>query len=273
MEESREELRKRGLGLAAISYDSAALLKHFADRKGIGFPLLSDPDSKAIRDFGLLNEEVPKNSPFYGVPHPVTYIVDGRGVVKSRHFEEDYRKRYTTGNILTQQLNIRTGTVNTTVKNSRISVTASASNAVVRGGERIRLILDIQLPPKMHVYAPGVQDYIPIDWKLNDSPAFESMAFEYPPSKMLHLRAIKETAPVYENRFSLQREIVIAQAAKLKPLLSGAAFVIEGSFRYQACDDKKCYIPETIELKWPLRFEPHDSQRAPVELQRKAPAP
>ena len=273
MEESREQLRKRGLGLAAISYDSVAVLKHFADRKAIKFPLLSDAESKVIRDFGLLNEEAPKNTPFFGVPHPVTYIVDSRGVVKSRHFEEDYRKRYTTGNILTQQLNIRTGAVSTTVKNPRISVTASSSNAIVRAGERIRLILDVQLPPKMHVYAPGVQGYIPIEWKLNDGPAFEALNFGYPQSKTLHLPAIKETAPVYEKAFSLQREVVIAQPAKLKPLLSDSTFVIEGSFRYQACDDKKCYIPETIPLKWTLRFEPHDSQRVPQELQRKPIAP
>ena len=273
MEESREELRKRGLGLAAISYDSVAILEHFADRKGITFPLLSDQDSKTIREFGLLNEEAPKNSPFFGVPHPVTYIVDARGIVKSRHFEEDYRKRYTVANILTGELNIRTGASRTATKNPRLALTASASNAVVRGGERIRLMLDIQLPRRMHIYAPGVQGYIPIEWKLNESPAFEALAFEYPFSRTLHLRAIKESAPVYEKAVSLQREVVIAQPARLKPVLLGSNFVIEGSLRYQACDDTKCYLPETIPLKWTFRFEPHDSQRAPEELQRKATGP
>ena len=260
------------MGIAAISYDSVAVLKHFAERKGIRIPLLSDADSKMIRAFGLLNEEVPKNTPFYGVPHPVTYIVDERGVVKSRHFEEDYRKRYTTGNILTQELNIRTGAVRTTVKNPRIAVTASASNAVVRGGERVRLILDVELPQGMHVYAPGVQNYIPIDWKLTETAAFEVLPTKYPASRMLHLPAIEETVPVYEKAFSLQREVVISQPPKLKPLLtSGSEFPIEGSFRYQACDDKQCYVPDVIPLKWVLKFEPHDSQRVPEELQRKPP--
>jgi hypothetical protein len=271
LEESSAELRKRGLTVAAISYDSVPVLKHFSQRRGIRFPLLSDAGSKVIREFGLLNEEVPKNTPFYGVPHPVTYIVDERGTVKSRHFEEDYRKRYTTGNILTQELNIRTGAVKTVAKNARITVTASASNAVVRGGERIRLILDVELPRRMHVYAPGVQNYIPIEWKLSETDAFESLPMAYPPSRTLHLRAIQETVPVYENRFSLQREIVISQPAKLKPLLSGSELTIEGSFRYQACDDKQCFVPEVIPLKWMLRFEPHDSQRVPEGLQRKPP--
>jgi peroxiredoxin len=269
LEESREQLRRLGLGLAAVSYDSGAVLKHFSERKGIHFPLLSDVDSKIIRKLNLLNEEVPERSPFFGVPHPVTYIIDAGGVVKSRHFEEDDTKRYTANNILTEELNIRTGAVSTTVKNPRITVTSSASNAVIRGGERIRLILDVQLPRRMHVYAPGVEGYVPIEWKLNDSAAIEAMPVTPPASRMLHLPAIKETVPVYENSFTLQREIVIAQGAKLKPLLSGSDLPVEGTFRYQACDDKKCYVPETIPLKWVLRFEPHDSQRVPPELQRK----
>jgi hypothetical protein len=268
LEESREELRKRGLALAAISYDSVDILAHFAGRRGIQFPLLSDAESKTIREFGLLNEDIPKNTPFYGVPHPVTYMVDERGVVKSRHFEEDFRKRYTTRNILTEQLNIRTGAVRSSIKNPRIAVTASASDSVVRGGDRIRLILDVQLPKRMHVYAPGVQGYIPIEWKLTESAGFEAIPFGYPSSRSLHLPAIDETVPVYENGFTLQREIVIGQEAKVKPLLSGSRLTIEGSFRYQACDDKKCYVPDTIPLQWVLRFEPHDPQRVPSELQR-----
>ena len=271
MEESSAELEKRGLNIAAISYDSVSVLKHFAQRRSIRFPLLSDSDSKAIREFGLLNEEVPKNTLFHGVPHPVTYIIDVRGIVKSRHFEEDFRKRYTTGNILTEQLNIRTGALRTTVKNPRIAVTASSSNAVVRGGERVRLVLDVELPRGMHAYAPGVQNYIPIEWKVNESAAFELLPMAYPQSRTLHLRAIQETVPVYEKAFTLQREIVISQPPKLKPLLSGSEFSVEGSFRYQACDDKQCFIPETIPLKWVFKFEPHDSQRVPEELQRKAP--
>src|SRR5689334_19205414 len=89
LQESRETLRKAGLGLAAISFDTVEVLANFAKRKGIEFPLLSDPDSKIIQSFGILNEEVPKDNPFYGIPHPVTYIVDPAGVVVSRKFDED----------------------------------------------------------------------------------------------------------------------------------------------------------------------------------------
>src|SRR5258708_25157537 len=102
MEQSLPEIRKRGLGVAAISYDSPAILKNFADRRQITFPLLSDPESKIIRAYGILNEEAPKG-PFYGIPHPGTYILNRQGVVVAKYFEDDYTQRYTASDILVNQ--------------------------------------------------------------------------------------------------------------------------------------------------------------------------
>ena len=41
--------------MAAISYDSVDILKSFADRKKIEFPMLADTDSKTIRAYEVLN--------------------------------------------------------------------------------------------------------------------------------------------------------------------------------------------------------------------------
>jgi peroxiredoxin len=43
------EIRKAGLGLAAISYDSVATLADFSARRGITFPRLADPRSETIK--------------------------------------------------------------------------------------------------------------------------------------------------------------------------------------------------------------------------------
>ena len=55
------------------------------------------------------------------------------------------------------------------------------------------------------------------------------------------------------------------------PLLSDpdSKVILEGSLRYQACDDHECYIPATVPLKWTFLFEPLDRERVPAELQRK----
>jgi peroxiredoxin len=84
---------------ATISYDNVDVLKAFAARACVSYPMLSDPESKIIRDFGILNESMPKG-PFYGVPHPGVYIVDAKGVVRKRFFEVNYRERYTASSML-----------------------------------------------------------------------------------------------------------------------------------------------------------------------------
>lgn len=243
--------------MAAISYDSVAILKSFADRKNIGFSLLSDEDSSVIRAFGILNEAVPKNSDFYGIPNPVTFIVDEKGIVRSRYSEEDYRHRFTAGNLIGRRADAKP------VPAKRIKITQSISDSVIHGGQRVKLRLEIQLPPRSHVYAPGVQGYIPIEWKLAASPAYEPVPIRYPESRNLYLKAIKETVPVYEGKLTLERDIIPAEK------YASPELKVEGELRYQVCDDKKCFVPETVPLVWTLRYEPHDPTRAPVELRRK----
>src|SRR5262249_58220749 len=50
-----DQLRAQGLGVAAITDDSVPILKDFATRRHITFPLLSDTGSATIKAFGILN--------------------------------------------------------------------------------------------------------------------------------------------------------------------------------------------------------------------------
>jgi AhpC/TSA family/Disulphide bond corrector protein DsbC len=272
LEHDLPRIQAQGFGLAAISYDSVAVLKNFADRRGITFPLLSDPESKIIQSFGILNESAPKNSPFSGIPYPGTYLVDRKGVVMSKYFVDDFRERDTAGEILVKQFGIPIEEAHSMTETRYFQVSASASNQLVHQGQHISLVVNLELKPKMHVYAPGVQGgYIPIDWKMADSPGFRPAAVEYPKPQVLRLEVIKESVPVFVGQVRLVRDIVIGTDAQVKPLLGGAnELVIEGSLHYQACDDRECYLPATLPLKWVLQFEALDRQRVPAELQRKA---
>ena len=44
--------------------------------------------------------------------------------------------------------------------------------------------------------------------------------------------------------------------------------MIEGTFRYQACDDKECYIPKTLQLTWMFKVGQLETDRVPLELRR-----
>jgi DsbC/DsbD-like thiol-disulfide interchange protein len=264
LERELPRIKAQGLGLAAISYDSVEVLKNFASRRGITFPLLSDPESKIIRSFGILNESAPKNPQFFGIPHPGTYLVDPKGIVLAKSFVEDFRERDTAADLLLKQFGIRPEEAHATSDTKHFRVTTSATNQTVHQGQHLSLVVDIDLKPKMHVYAPGVQGgYIPIDWQVTESPDSKAGAVEYPKPEVLRLDAIKETVPVYQGHFRLTRELIIGTVKAPHDV------TVKATLRYQACDDRECFLPATLPLEWVLHLEPLDTQRAPEGLRRK----
>ena len=271
LQQNLDAIRNQGLGVAALSYDSVGTLKSFADRQHITYPLLSDPDSKIIRAFDILNETTKPGTLTYGIPYPGIYVVDAQGTVVSKYFEDDYKERVSTADILVRQFGAPVSAASNASETNHLRITTAASNGVARPGLRIALSLEIELKPRMHVYAPGVQGYIPIDWQLeNTGPAAKRHAFKYPPSEMLRLEAIDETVPVYRGRIRIVREITFGQETDLKPLLGASGdLVVKGSFRYQACDDRKCYVPQDVPLEWRFKYDALDRQRAPAEFQHK----
>jgi hypothetical protein len=271
LQENLTAIRKEGLGVAAISYDSIGALKTFANRQQITYPLLSDPDLKVIRAFDILNETTKPGTLTYGIPYPGVYIVDVRGKVVSKYFEDDYKDRVSTADILARQFGASVAATQAIHETRHLQITMAASNDIARPGLRIALSLKIELKPGMHVYAPGVQGYIPIDWQLEEGgPAAKRHAFKYPPSEMLRLEGIGETVPVYRGHIRIVREITFGQEVTLKPLVTPSGeLILKGSFRYQACDDRKCYVPQDVPLEWRFKYEGLDRQRAPLEFQRK----
>jgi hypothetical protein len=263
LQRSLPKIQAQGLGVAAISYDSRPALEDFARRRGITYPLLSDPDSSIIRSFGILNESVPKNSPVFGIPHPGTYIVNRDGVVTAKYFEQDFRERDTASEILARQFGLSGESGLQTTETKHLKLVSSASTDTVRPGQRLAVILDIDLKPQMHLYAPGVANYIPVDWNVESNPQVTAGTVEYPAGRVVELPAINEKVPVYTGHIRLIRDITISQKAST-PL------VVKGAFRYQACDDTQCYIPVTVPLQWTLTIEPLDRERVPAALQRKS---
>ncbi len=83
-----------GVQVIGISFDSPAVLKSFSDRAKITFPLLSDPESKTIEAFHIRNTSAQGKAE--GVPNPGTFILDQKGVIRSKLFLEGYRDRHTT---------------------------------------------------------------------------------------------------------------------------------------------------------------------------------
>ena len=84
--------------MAVISYDSAETLKRVAQKRGVTFLLLSDPGSKTIEAYGILNKEASGRAK--GVPHPGIFILDQQGVIRAKLFLDGYRERPKSGDII-----------------------------------------------------------------------------------------------------------------------------------------------------------------------------
>jgi len=274
LQQYADQFRKEGLGVVVITYDSPEILANFDKRQNITIPTLSDPKSEIIRAFGILNVHVPKDHMAYGVPFPGTFIVDQNGIVKSKYFEDLYRDRVSAPTILLREFGSAAGTRETDVRTSHMEMKYHSTRDTVRPNLRFTLVADFELKPKMHVYAPGVQGYIPIRFEIEPSPYFTVHPTEYPPAEDLYLPAIKETVSVFQGSYEVRQDITMLGNTELESVLKGNREIkIRGKLRYQACDDKICYLPQTVPLEWTLKLDPLDRQRVPDAIQHKAPAP
>jgi DsbC/DsbD-like thiol-disulfide interchange protein len=190
--------------------------------------------------------------------HSGWYVLDARGVIVAKYLDDATGGRYTAAAILVHKFAWTPPEPAVDVEGKQLSAKAGESNATVAPGERVTLMLDLDLNPGMHVYAPGVEGYIPIEWKMQDSPAASMHAAVFPHSEKLYLKAIGETVPAYRGHFRLTRDITIQ-----RPPEGAGQLTVPGSLRYQACDDRVCYIPQELHLTWTFQYEAFDHQRTP----------
>ncbi len=84
------------------------------------------------------------------------------------------------------------------------------------------------------MYAPGVTGYIPIALKLQPSLAFRADPVSYPQPKKIRLKAIHETALVYDRQFRLVETITLASEQDVGPLLDqNHDLTVRGELRHQ----------------------------------------
>lgn len=256
--------QKLGLGVAVITYDSPEIIRNFSGRLGITVPILSDPGSKIIKDFGIFNTNIPMTSFQYGIPFPGTYTVDTSGVVTAKYFEDNYRERVTPNFILTRQFG-DAGIRKSQVRTEHLTLTSYVSDEKVYAGNRVSLILEIELPLKMHLYAPGVKGYKPAGFQLDARPNVRFLDTSFPKPAIMNLPVIKERVPVYSGKLRVTRDVIFGIDESMK---KESSIELTGTFEYQACDDKICYLETKIPLNFSLVLQNQDIPRVPENLRR-----
>jgi hypothetical protein len=253
----------------AISYDSQEILRFFADRHHIEYPLLADPDSKVIREYGVLNEEATGMQK--GFARPGYFFIDRNGVIKEKFFEAKYRERLT-GNSLIAKLFPELGQeVTETVEAPHLELALEQSDRTGVPGTRLTLAAEVRLPNDVHVYAPGVQGYKPIKLVIDPIPEVELKPPVYPRSKTLFLPVIKEQVPVFEGTFRISQDVKVSSSSAFwgSVPMEGKALTINGKLEYQACDKTMCYVPTSVPVRWQFEVFPLDRVRAPLDIRHK----
>jgi len=82
------ELNRANAQVFGISVDTFFALKAFHDQQRFTFPLLSDFNKQAIRDYGVFNEDM---IGLKGIAKRAVFVLDKDGVVRHREVLEDAR--------------------------------------------------------------------------------------------------------------------------------------------------------------------------------------
>lgn len=259
------ELRAKGLALAVITYDSPAVLADFSKRRGITFPLLSDPGSQTIKAFGILNTTVDEKSTNYGIPFPGTFMVNRQGVVTARFFEDAYQERTTVSNILLKLGGKGGSTIANRIATDHLEATTYASDEIVAPGSLFSLVFDVVPHRGIHVYAPGAASYRVVALKLDPNPVLITRPMQYPPSEIYFFKPLNERVPVFKAPFRLTQDLALSTSRETRAALAGTdSLTISGVLEYQACDDKVCFLPNSVPVTYTVKLRQLDTERANI---------
>jgi hypothetical protein len=258
-----ESLKRQGIAVAAVSYDPVNVLADFASRRGITFPLLSDPGSHTIRRYGIFNTTIPEtNQQTYGVPFPGTFMLDAKGVVTSRFFEPAYQERTTVASILAR-LGNQVDVPATRLSSPQLEITSFATDATVAPGSHFSVVLDVRPRRGVHVYAPAVHTgYKPIALTLEPQRWVILRSAIYPAAEDYHFKPLDEWVKVFQRPFRIVQDVALDASPEAQSALKDVtSLTLRGTLNYQACDDTICFSPQSVPLTWTLAVRQLDRER------------
>jgi hypothetical protein len=272
LQDAKQRFETQGIKFAAISYDTLAILNDFAQRHKINYPLLADPDSQIIRSFNVLNAEATGKGK--GMAYPGFLYIDSGGIIREEYFEAKYTDRFTPNNVIGKLFPELTEEVTGNVDAPHLRLTLEQSDRTVVPGSRVSLTAEIELPPEVHVYAPGVEGgYKPIQLILQTPSGIKLAPVTYPNPKILYLKAIGEHVPVFEGKFRITQDATVnfSRTSDIARSLvsSSKTITIMGDLKYQACDERVCYPPASVPVTWSLEVLPLDLKRSPGDIRHK----
>ena len=248
--------------LYAISYDDTGVLREFAEKQSIPYPLLSDVDSAVIRRFGVQNTLIGTDDAFlYGIPFPGAFVTDEDGRVIAKFFPNTYKKRDSPETFLDAALGrveLSDDTPRATGGEPSVRITAAVhgGKGTLRQGVLRKIVVRFELDPGLHLYGePVPQGMTPTRVRIEAPPGFVTEPPILPPTEPLEIASSGVELEVFSQSFDIQVPFYADArlASEVRPLDMEFANV-SVCVDYQACDDHNCLLARTerLELAIPL---------------------
>jgi len=247
-------LEAEGVALFALSYDPVAVLRSFADKHGITFPLLSDEGSHVIRRLGLINERVQEDHAAYGIkpdprhsnlPYPGVFVLDESGVIVGKRFHESYRERDTGAALLAQTLSILETRPGSTAgaPGHPIQVSAWLDSPTYSFFQRMHLNTELRMPPGFRVCAPPAPDgTVPLTVHVSEIPGVEIGAVQWPAAQPGRVPGLDGLISVHSG--TIRGLVPLTFAAPP----GGGDLTVELTVGFQCCSDSERLPPSSVGL-------------------------
>lgn len=138
------------------------------------------------------------------------------------------------------------------MRRPKATVAPSVQSTAVAAGATTRVAVTVTLPEGLHVQSDAPRDpsLIPTALTVNAPPGVTVTRLFYPKPSDFVQEGAPQPLAVFEHEFVAGAELALAPDAPQGPL------DIPGQLRYQACDDRVCFGPQTAPITWTIRVLP-----------------
>jgi Thiol:disulfide interchange protein DsbD, N-terminal len=239
--EEQETFAERGADLYVVTvYDAAEVERWIASR---GYPQRFVVNGGAVAEaFG-----VDRDRSRDGVPYTATVVLAGDGTVLLRAVHERRQNREAIPHVL-EVIDAHLAGDALPVEPSADGDETSAAEPAGPPEVQIRwpvedqaataqpasVVLSLHIPEGAHVYGPGEEVAIPVQWSLGPAEGLEILGVEYPPPVRKELPI--GVSHVYEGSVELQ--------ARFRLATGDSPVTVPMRVTYQVCTERTCYPPQ-----------------------------
>lgn len=148
------------------------------------------------------------------------------------------------------------------VSTDHLKIWRSPAESTVTPGAQVSFGVEIEPRSRMHVYAPGAENYRVVSLNISLVPFIRRLPIQYPPSETYFFEPFKERVPVYQKPFKLMQEVVFENTPEAETAFrQNRKLTLKGTLDYQACDDNVCFLPVSVPLSWTVQLRRVDSAK------------